>query len=64
MTENNKMKFTGWWAFLPIGVGLGTAAGALIGNIGLGMVFGVAIGTPLNLLFYYLYKKNLPHSQI
>lgn len=64
MAGNNKMKYAGWWAFLPIGIGLGTAVGALIGNVGLGMVFGAAVGTPLNLVFYYLHKKNLPDSSI
>ncbi|MFN2146839.1 MAG: hypothetical protein ACK2T2_00490 [Anaerolineales bacterium] len=39
--------------FLPIGIALGTGIGALIGNVGVGMVFGVAAGTLLNLLAFY-----------
>lgn len=59
MDENKRGKYEWWWAFLPLGIGLGTAAGALIGNVGLGLVFGAALGTPLNLIFYYRYKKSL-----
>lgn len=49
------------WAglFLPAGIGLGTGAGALMGNIGLGMIFGVAVGTILSLLIgYWLAGKD------
>lgn len=59
MVENINRSYGWWWAFLPIGLGLGTAAGALIGNVGLGLVFGAAIGTPLNLIFFYRHKKTL-----
>jgi hypothetical protein len=64
MAENKKRKHEWWWAFLPIGLGLGTAAGALIGNVGLGLVIGAALGTPLNLIFYYQHKKSLHDSRI
>lgn len=63
MAENRINSYSGWWVFLPIGIGLGTAAGALLGNVGLGMSLGVAVGTPLNLAFYYLHKKSIQNSQ-
>lgn len=63
MAEISEQKYQGWWAFLPIGIGLGTAAGALLGNIGLGMVYGAALGTPLNLIFYHLHKKSIQNHQ-
>ncbi len=57
MENKGKDRFSGWWSFLPIGIGLGTAAGALFGNIGAGLSIGAALGTILNLLFYY-YGRN------
>lgn len=63
MAETTNPAYKAWWVFLPIGIGLGTAAGALMENIGLGMVFGAAVGTPLNLLFFYLHKKSLQDPQ-
>lgn len=63
MAEDRINSYSGWWAFLPIGIGLGTAAGALFGNVGLGISWGVAVGTPLNLVFYYLHKKSIHNSQ-
>ena len=42
------------WPFcLPIGIALGTGFGALFGNVGVGMSFGVALGTIFSLLLYY-----------
>ena len=58
MNNKERRTMSAWWVFLPAGIALGTAAGALFGNVGLGMVFGVALGTPLNLIFYYLHKKE------
>lgn len=42
------------FAFLfPVGLGFGTAIGALIHNIGVGLGIGVAIGTTASLFAYY-----------
>jgi hypothetical protein len=39
-----------WGMFLPVGIGLGIGIGALIRNLGVGIAFGVALGTTLSLL--------------
>ncbi len=53
MQQENK-KDNGIWPFcLPIGIALGTGFGALFGNVGVGMTFGVGLGTIFSLLFYY-----------
>ena len=57
MEHKERERFAGWWSFLPIGIGLGTAAGALFGNVGAGISIGAALGTIFNLLFYY-YGRN------
>lgn len=51
-------KFAAWWCFLPIGIALGTAAGAFFGNVGAGISIGAALGTILNLLFYYFGRNT------
>lgn len=43
---------------MPACIGLGTGFGALIHNIGVGMTFGVALGTILSLIAYYLVKPE------
>ena len=43
---------------MPACIGLGTGFGALIHNIGIGMTFGVALGTILSLIAYYLVKPE------
>jgi hypothetical protein len=48
--QSRKLNPGKWGLFLPIGIVLGTGIGALLGNVGVGMVFGVALGTLLNLL--------------
>jgi len=49
--QQGREKNSGEWGFfLPIGIALGTGVGALLGNVGVGMVLGVALGTFLNLL--------------
>lgn len=53
MDEERKKQVGRWGVYLPIGIGLGTGVGALVGNIGVGMCFGVAVGTMLSLLAYY-----------
>ena len=37
-------------SYLPIGIGIGVAFGAILGNIGVGMAFGAAIGVTWALL--------------
>jgi hypothetical protein len=51
MKEKKEKPYTSFW--LPVGISLGTGLGALFGNVGLGMIFGVAAGTMLNLISYY-----------
>lgn len=46
---DNKFSF-----LLPVGIGIGTAIGALIHNIGVGLAIGAAIGTIANLIAYYM----------
>jgi hypothetical protein len=41
-----------WYIYLPICISLGTGLGALLGNVGVGIVVGAALGTILNLLAY------------
>jgi hypothetical protein len=43
---------------LPIGIGLGVDFGALMGNIGVGMIFGVVLRTTLSLLCFYREQGN------
>lgn len=42
----------------PVGLGIGTAIGALIHNIGVGLGIGVAIGTMASLIAYYKGDTN------
>jgi len=63
MTEKSTRTYSWWWAFLPICLALGTAGGALLGNVGVGLSFGTAVGTPLNLIFYQLYRKKNQNHQ-
>jgi hypothetical protein len=43
------------FAFLfPVGLGIGTALGALIHNVGLGLAIGACIGTIASLVGWYL----------
>lgn len=52
------------YAFLfPAGLGIGTALGALIHNIGLGLAIGAGIGTTLSLIGWYLSIKNGERSR-
>ena len=42
----------------PVCLGIGTAFGALIHNIGVGLAIGAGIGTIFSLIAYYLGKNN------
>ena len=47
------------YAFLfPVGIGIGTAIGALIHNVGVGIAIGAAIGTIGSLIGYYLGEEK------
>lgn len=60
MRSNQKKKEIEWKGlFLPVGIGLGTGFGALIGNIGAGMCIGIFAGTTLNLLFHFIPEHKL-----
>jgi hypothetical protein len=41
-------------SIFPVCLGIGTAIGALIHNIGVGLAIGAGVGTFFNLLAYYL----------
>lgn len=58
VTQENKQRYEWWWVFFPLAILLGTVAGFLCGNVGLGMILGAAVGTPLNLVFYYRYRTS------
>ena len=58
MTEPNQAPYSYWWIFFPLSIFLGAVGGALLGKPGLGMGLGAALGTPLNLIFYYHHKKS------
>lgn len=47
---------------LPICLGLGTAIGAFIHNIGLGLAMGAAAGTTLGLFLWYYFDKRADGS--
>jgi hypothetical protein len=51
--QNQKNQHEIWGVFLPVGIGLGTGIGALLGNIGVGIGIGAVLGTTLSLLAYY-----------
>ena len=44
--------------FLPVGIGAGTALGAAIHNIGVGMSIGVFFGVALSLLVEYIGQRR------
>lgn len=48
----------------PACLGIGTAIGAFIHNIGVGLAIGAGIGTILRLLGYYLVKSNIDQEDI
>jgi len=50
--RNDRLAHPGWFLF-PMGIGLGTGLGALLGNIGVGLTIGVAAGTIGSLMMYY-----------
>jgi hypothetical protein len=54
MESNQPSHDKPWFIFLPIFIGLGTGMGALLGNVGVGIVLGVGLGSILNLAAYYL----------
>jgi len=57
--QQERKSQNGIWPFcLPVGIALGTGFGALFGNIGVGMSFGVALGTISSLLIYYRTSNN------
>lgn len=58
MAEKKEQIYEWWWVFFPLAILLGTVAGFLFGNVGLGMILGAALGTPLNLVFYYRYRTT------
>jgi hypothetical protein len=58
MQQGHKKDTGEWGLFLPIGIALGTGVGALLGNVGVGMVFGVALGTLLNLISWERGRKK------
>ena len=50
MQQDDKNNGSRQISYLPIGIGIGVAIGAILGNIGVGMVFGVGIGVTWSLL--------------
>lgn len=42
----------------PVCLGIGTAIGALIHNVGVGLAIGAGVGTFFSLLAYYLVKSR------
>lgn len=58
MQQQRKNESGIWHLCLPSGIALGTGFGALFGNIGVGMSFGVALGTTLSLLLYDRGKRK------
>ena len=58
MAEKKERSYEWWWIFFPIGILLGAVAGFIFGNISLGLILGAALGTPLNLIFYYQYRTS------
>lgn len=56
MAEKKGQSYQWWWVFFPLAILLGTVAGFILGNVGLGMLLGAALGTPLNLIFYYRHR--------
>lgn len=53
MNTKNHEADRSWYIFFPICISLGTGLGATLGNVGLGLALGAAVGTMLNLLVYY-----------
>ena len=50
---------TNKYAFLfPVGLGIGTALGALIHNIGVGLAIGAGIGTLMSLVGWHFSSKQ------
>jgi hypothetical protein len=63
MEKKKEGSYEWWWVFFPLAILLGTAAGFLFGNVGLGMILSAAVGTPLNLTFYYRYRTTQFESE-
>ena len=55
-SQNNTRNYVG--IFLPVGIGAGTALGAAIHNIGVGMCIGAFFGVTLSLLVEHLSPYN------
>lgn len=58
MDKKESRTMPAWYMFLPICIVLGTALGAVMGNVGVGLACGAALGTTLNLYFYYQNDKS------
>jgi hypothetical protein len=48
----------------PACLGIGTAIGALIHNIGLGLAIGAGVGTIFNLIGYYLVNSKADQDDL
>jgi hypothetical protein len=55
----NQKRSANKFAFLfPVGLGIGTALGALLHNIGVGLVIGAGIGTLMSLIGWHFTSQQ------